>query len=26
MLQWIDLDDIDGMEAMAKEVLPHFHK
>lgn len=26
MLQWIELDDIDRMEAMAKEVLPHFHR
>lgn len=26
MLQWIDLDDIDGLEAMAHDVLPHFHK
>jgi F420-dependent oxidoreductase-like protein len=26
MLQWIDLDDIDGLEAMARDVLPHFHK
>lgn len=26
MLQWIELDDIDRMEAMAKDVLPHFHK
>jgi F420-dependent oxidoreductase-like protein len=26
MLQWIDLDDIDGLEQIAREVLPHFHK
>ncbi len=26
MLQWLDLDDIDGIELMAHEVLPHFHK
>jgi F420-dependent oxidoreductase-like protein len=25
MLQWLDLDDLDGLEAMAKGVLPHFH-
>lgn len=25
MLQWLDLDDLDGLEAMAKEILPHFH-
>lgn len=25
MLQWIELDDIAGMEAMAQDVLPHFH-
>lgn len=25
MLQWLSLDDIDGMESMATEVLPHFH-
>ena len=25
MLQWLDLDDIDGLETIAKEVLPHFH-
>jgi F420-dependent oxidoreductase-like protein len=24
MLQWLDLDDLDGLEAMAKGVLPHF--
>lgn len=24
MLQWIDLDDIDGLEAIAKNVLPQF--
>ena len=26
MLQWIDQDDIDGLEHIAKDVLPHFHK
>ena len=26
MLQWIDLDDMDGLETLAKDVLPHFHK
>jgi F420-dependent oxidoreductase-like protein len=26
MLQWIDQDDIDGLERIAKDVLPHFHK
>lgn len=26
MLQWIDQDNIDGMESMAKDILPHFHK
>ncbi len=26
MLQWNELDDIDGIESLAKEVLPHFHK
>jgi hypothetical protein len=25
MLQWLDLDDIDGLEMIASEVLPHFH-
>jgi F420-dependent oxidoreductase-like protein len=25
MLQWLDLDDIDGLEAMAHALLPHFH-
>lgn len=24
MLQWIDLDDLDGLEAIAKDVLPQF--
>jgi len=24
MLQWLDLDDIDGLEALAREVMPHF--
>ncbi len=26
MLQWLDLDDMDGVEDMAKNVLPHFHQ
>ncbi len=26
MLQWMDLDDIDRIEALARDVLPHFHK
>ncbi len=26
MLQWMELDDIKGLEALAKDVLPHFHK
>jgi alkanesulfonate monooxygenase SsuD/methylene tetrahydromethanopterin reductase-like flavin-dependent oxidoreductase (luciferase family) len=25
MLQWLDQDDLDGLEAMAAQVLPHFH-
>jgi F420-dependent oxidoreductase-like protein len=25
MLQWLELDDIDRLEAMARDVLPHFH-
>ena len=25
MLQWLDQDDIAGLEAMARDVLPHFH-
>ncbi len=24
MLQWLDLDDLDGLEALAQAVLPHF--
>ena len=24
MLQWLDLDDIDGLEAIAEKILPHF--
>lgn len=24
MLQWLDLDDIDGIEGLARDVLPHF--
>jgi F420-dependent oxidoreductase-like protein len=24
MLQWLDLDDMDGLEGLASEVLPHF--
>ena len=26
MLQWLDLDDIDSLEQIARDVLPHFHK
>jgi len=26
MLQWINLDDIEGLELMARDVLPSFHK
>lgn len=26
MLQWLDLDDIDNLEIIARDVLPHFHK
>lgn len=26
MLQWLDLDDLDGLEAMAEGILPHFHQ
>lgn len=26
MLQWLDLDDIDGLERIARDVLPHFHR
>jgi F420-dependent oxidoreductase-like protein len=26
MLQWLDLDDIDGLELIASQVLPQFHK
>ncbi|MEL6150885.1 MAG: TIGR03560 family F420-dependent LLM class oxidoreductase [Chloroflexota bacterium] len=25
MLQWLDMDDTDGMAAMARDILPHFH-
>ena len=25
MLQWLDLDDLDGLEALAQAALPHFH-
>lgn len=25
MLQWLDMDDTDGIAAMAQDVLPHFH-
>lgn len=25
MLQWLDQDDIDGLEIVARDVLPHFH-
>ena len=26
MLQWLDLDDMAGIETIARDVLPHFHK
>ncbi len=26
MLQWLDQDDIDGLEVIARDVLPHFHR
>ncbi|MBI5928524.1 MAG: LLM class F420-dependent oxidoreductase [Chloroflexi bacterium] len=26
MLQWVDYDNIDDLEKMARDVLPHFHK
>jgi hypothetical protein len=26
MLQWLQLDDLDRLEALARDVLPHFHK
>ena len=26
MLQWPDYDNIDDLEKMARDVLPHFHK
>lgn len=26
MLQWLELDDIAGLEQMAQDVLPHFHR
>jgi alkanesulfonate monooxygenase SsuD/methylene tetrahydromethanopterin reductase-like flavin-dependent oxidoreductase (luciferase family) len=26
MLQWMALDDLDRLEAMAVQVLPHFHR
>ena len=26
MLQWIELDDIEGLEIIARDVLPHFHQ
>jgi F420-dependent oxidoreductase-like protein len=26
MLQWLDLDDLEGIELIARDVLPHFHK
>lgn len=26
MLQWLDLDDMDGIETLARDVLPHFHQ
>ena len=25
MLQWRELEDYDGLERLAREVLPHFH-
>jgi alkanesulfonate monooxygenase SsuD/methylene tetrahydromethanopterin reductase-like flavin-dependent oxidoreductase (luciferase family) len=25
MLQWLELDDIDGLEILARDVLPQFH-
>ena len=25
MLQWMDLDDMDNLELLAKDILPHFH-
>jgi F420-dependent oxidoreductase-like protein len=25
LLQWLDLDDIEGLEMIARDVLPHFH-
>lgn len=25
MLQWLDQDDMDGLEVLARDVLPHFH-
>lgn len=25
MLQWMEMDDIDGIETVARDVLPHFH-
>ena len=26
MLQWLDMDDLDRIEVVARDVLPHFHK
>lgn len=26
MLQWLDLDDIESLERIARDVLPHFHR
>jgi hypothetical protein len=26
MLQWLQLDDMDRLEALANDVLPHFHQ
>ncbi|MBZ0298574.1 MAG: LLM class F420-dependent oxidoreductase, partial [Anaerolineae bacterium] len=26
LLQWIDLDDLESLELIARDVLPHFHK
>jgi F420-dependent oxidoreductase-like protein len=25
LLQWLDLDDIEGLEIIARDILPHFH-
>ena len=26
LLQWLDLDDLEGLEIIARDVLPHFHQ